>query len=72
MGSFIPFARTKPDRIAAGDPRLSLEERYATHNRYVEAVRAAADLLVTARLLLPEDAAAYVDAAKKHDLGLPH
>ena len=72
MGSFIPFARSKTDRIAAGDPRLSLEERYATHTRYVEAVRAAADLLVTARLLLPEDAAAYVDTAKKRDLGLPH
>jgi hypothetical protein len=27
-GSFIPFARTKQERLAAGDPRLSLEERY--------------------------------------------
>jgi hypothetical protein len=71
MGSFIPFARSKKERIAAGDPRLSLEERYATHSRYVEEVRAAAERLVAARLLLPEDAAAYVEAAKTRDLGLP-
>jgi hypothetical protein len=71
MGSFIPFARSRAERIAAGDPRPSLEERYATHNRYVEEVRAAAERLVAMRLLLPEDAAAYVEAAKKRDLGLP-
>src|SRR5437899_638255 len=55
MGSFIPFATTKARRQAAGDPRLSLEERYATHDRYVKAVEAAAERLVTERLLLPED-----------------
>jgi len=71
MGSFMPFARSKKERIAAGDPRLSLEERYATHSRYVDEVRAAAERLVTERLLLPEDAAAYVEAAKTRDLGLP-
>jgi hypothetical protein len=30
-GSFIPFATTKAQRIASGDPRLSLEERYGSH-----------------------------------------
>lgn len=54
-GGFIPFARTKADRIAAGDPRLSLEERYGTHDTYVTKVRAAADRLVGDRLLLPDD-----------------
>jgi hypothetical protein len=29
-GGFIPFARTKAERIAAGDPRPSLEERYGS------------------------------------------
>ncbi len=28
QGSFIPFARTRAERLAAGDPRPSLEERY--------------------------------------------
>ena len=41
MGSFIPFARTKDERVASGDPRLSLEERYGTHSRYAELVRQA-------------------------------
>jgi len=71
MGSFIPFATTKAQRLAAGDPRPSLEERYATHSRYVQAVEVAAERLVAARLLLPEDARAYVEAARNRALGLP-
>ncbi len=30
-GGMIPFAKTKADREAKNDPRLSLEERYGTH-----------------------------------------
>jgi hypothetical protein len=71
MGSFIPFATTKEQRLATGDPRSSLEERYTTHSRYVQAVEAAAARLVAERLLLPEDAQAYVEAAKNRELGLP-
>ena len=71
MGSFIPFATTKAQRLASGDPRLSLEERYGTHSRYVQMVEAATQELVAQRLLLPEDASAYVEAAKDRDLGLP-
>jgi hypothetical protein len=41
FGGFIPFARTKADRLAASDPRPSLEERYANHEGFVSAVRAA-------------------------------
>jgi hypothetical protein len=55
-GSFIPFAKTRAERLARGDPRLSLEERYADHAAYVAAVRAAADDLVRERLLLRADA----------------
>ena len=71
MGSFIPFAITKAQRLTTGDPRLSLEERYGTHNRYVAAVEAAAARLVAERLLLLEDATASVEAAKNRALGLP-
>jgi hypothetical protein len=70
MGSFIPFARSKPERTTAADPRLSLEERYGTHSNYVKEVETAAERLVSGRLLLPEDAAAYVDAAKSLDPAL--
>ena len=41
-GGYIPFAKTKAERLAAGDPRLSLEERYGTHDGYVARVKAAA------------------------------
>jgi hypothetical protein len=56
MGAFIPFAKTKAERLASGDPRLSLEERYGTHETYVAKVRAAADRLVRGRYLLQDDA----------------
>jgi hypothetical protein len=55
-GAFIPFAKTKAARIASGDPRPSLEERYGTHERYVAKARAAAERLVRGRYLLQDDA----------------
>lgn len=64
-GAFVPFARTRAERLAAKDPRPSLEERYGSRAAYVAAVRRAADRLVRERLLLPEDAAAYVERATK-------
>jgi hypothetical protein len=67
-GPLIPFARTKVAREAAGDPRLSLEERYGSREAYVAKVSAAAEALVAKRLLLPADAAAYVKAAEACDL----
>jgi hypothetical protein len=55
-GGMIPFAKTKAEREAAGDPRLSLEERYTDHAGYVVAVRAAAAKAVAGGFLLQEDA----------------
>ena len=71
MGSFIPFATTKAESLESGDPRPSLEERYGTHRGYVQAVETATQQLVADRLLLPEDASAYIEAAKNRDIGLP-
>ncbi len=62
-GSFVPFARTKSEREASGDPRRSLEERYSSHGAYVRAVALAASGLVAQGLLLEEDADRYVEAA---------
>jgi hypothetical protein len=56
VGGYVPFAKTKAERTASGDPRPSLEERYGTHEKYVAAVRAAAAHLVHDRFLLQEDA----------------
>jgi hypothetical protein len=66
-GSLIPFARTKEECHAAGDPRPSLAERYGTRHAYVAKITAAAAALVAERLLLPADAAAYVAAARACD-----
>ena len=64
-GSFIPFARTKAERDAAGDPRLSLEERYGDHDGYLQAVAdaEATSELVASRLQLEEDAARIIREA---------
>lgn len=64
LGSFIPFFRTKAERIAAEDPRPSIEERYPTHDVYVEKVGAAAARLVADRFLLPQDADLLIAQAK--------
>ena len=56
-GQFIPFAATKAARLAAGDPRPSVEERYPTFASYQSAVHRAIDGLVKDRLMLCEDAA---------------
>jgi hypothetical protein len=67
-GQNIPFKKTKAERVAAGDPRLSLEERYGTHEGYVQAVARAVDSLKQLRLLLPADAQKYIDDAKASDV----
>ena len=63
QGSFLPFAATRAEREASGDPRPSMEERYPTKEAYVAQLRAAADRLESARMLLPEDAALLVREA---------
>jgi len=65
IGGFIPFAKTKAERAASGDPRLSLEERYTSHDGYVRAVKTAADALVRDGYLLPDDAATMLAQAEK-------
>jgi hypothetical protein len=66
-GGFVPFAVTKRERVAAGDERPSLEERYGTQAAYVERVRRTAAQLVRERLLLQEDADRIVADAAKSD-----
>jgi hypothetical protein len=63
-GGFVPFKRTQVERLAAGDPRLSLEERYTNHDGYVAVVRRAASRAVNSGFLLQADADALVAAAQ--------
>ncbi len=62
IGGMVPFAKTTAQRLAKGDPRLSLEERYGTHAGYVAAVRAAADNAACQGYLLAGPAAALMGA----------
>ena len=71
-GAAVPFAATRAAREAAGDPRPSLAERYATPTAYRDAVQAAAARLVAERLLLPADARAMLAAAEADTLARLH
>jgi hypothetical protein len=63
LGSYFPFAVTKAERLASGDPRPSLEERYPTKDDYVGKIARAAEELRNLRLLLSEDVERIVSAA---------
>jgi hypothetical protein len=64
VGGMVPFAKTAQERQATGDPRLSLQERYTSHEGYVAAVRQASQQAMAAGFLLPDDAASLVQAAQ--------
>ncbi|HEV7575639.1 MAG TPA: alpha/beta hydrolase domain-containing protein [Caldimonas sp.] len=63
IGAYFPYAKTQAQRLASGDPRLSLEERYVSQAGYVAAVTAAANDLVTRRFMIRADADAAIAAA---------
>jgi hypothetical protein len=69
FGQAIPFKKTKAERVAAGDPRLSLQERYPTHADYVQKVTNAAQGLQRQRFLLQEDADRVIQAAEASTVG---
>jgi hypothetical protein len=64
-GAEFAFPSTRAAREAAGDPRQSLDERYGARSYFVAALRSVANKLVKERLLLLEDADAYVAAGKE-------
>ena len=72
QGAVVPFAATRAEREAAGDPRLSVAERYADNAAYVAAVRAAAAQMVAERLLLPQDAERAIELATQDKLSQLH
>ena len=66
-GSYAPFASTRAEREAKGDPRPSLEERYGDHAGYVKRFEQAVKQLVAERLLLADDAVSLIAAAQSAD-----
>ncbi|MEP7336582.1 MAG: alpha/beta hydrolase domain-containing protein, partial [Acidobacteriota bacterium] len=65
-GSYIPFAKTKAERERAGDPRLSIEERYASREQYLGKITEAALKLVKGGYLLAEDLPGVIERAAQH------
>jgi hypothetical protein len=55
QGSFIPFPRNRSERERAKDPRLSVDERYQSRDRYLDLVSKAANELIEKGYLLKED-----------------
>jgi Alpha/beta hydrolase domain len=68
VGGMLPFAKTRAERLTAGDPRPSLEERYGDHDGYVAAVAKAASTAVARGFLLPADADALIAAAQASEV----
>jgi len=66
VGSHLPFAWTKAEREASGDPRLSIEERYRSREDYLGRVALAAVSLLRQRLLLAEDVPLVLERAAAH------
>ncbi len=62
-GQKIPFPATTAERVAGGDPRPSVQERYRSHAGYVARVTSAATNLANDRLLLREDVLRYIAKA---------
>jgi hypothetical protein len=67
-GGYIPFALTKAERVASGDPRRSLQERYGSHAGYVKAVTQAANNAYAQGYLLAADRDALIAEAAASDV----
>src|SRR5262249_48351908 len=64
-GSYIPFPRTAEERKAKGDPRKSIEERYASFDEYKKRCEARCAELVKQRYMLQEDADRFLASRAK-------
>ena len=67
-GWTLPLPATQAERESSGDPRASIEERYASRDDYLEQVTSAAMDLVGEGYMLEEDVAEVVElAGRKYD-----
>jgi hypothetical protein len=63
-GMFVPFAKTRCDRMQSGDPRLSRDERYPTQADYLARLAESAKKLNGDGFLLDEDVLRMIERAK--------
>ena len=62
-GSFYPFPRTRSERQATGDSRVSIEERYSSREQYLGKFTIAARQLMADGFLLAQDLPEIIDQA---------
>jgi hypothetical protein len=68
-GQKIDFHQSKAERLAFGDARPSIEERYPSHHTYVRRVAHVARRLHLERFLLDEDVNRYIENAEASSIG---
>jgi hypothetical protein len=66
-GMFLPFATTRAERMARGDPRPSIRERYPTRAIYLTRMTEAALKLYHEGFLLADDVTAILTQAAQCD-----
>ena len=65
-GAYIPFPATRQQREVSGDPRRSIEERYASRQEFLNQVEAKGRELVAQRYLLADDLQPVLRRAGEH------
>ncbi|MBN1240889.1 MAG: hypothetical protein JXB36_20485, partial [Gammaproteobacteria bacterium] len=65
QGSYIAFAPNRAARMAAGDPRPSVEERYPSREHYIGLVAEHAETLARQGYLLAEDLPSIIARASE-------
>lgn len=65
LGSYIPFAKSKAERMKTGDPRPSIEETYASFANYVQRYEKTCQQMVAQRYLTAEDAERLIGSRSK-------
>ena len=66
LGSYVPFARTREERMGRNDPRRSIAERYSSREHYLRLFRDAADARVREGYLLADDVEQLMQRASAH------
>jgi hypothetical protein len=67
-GGYVPFVKTRTERLKTQDPRPSVEERYGTLEGYVCVVERAVAKAVSERFLLKDDGNRLIDQATRSDV----
>jgi len=66
VGSYLPFAFSRAERVSKGDPRRAIEERYQGKEEYLSRFKEAIRKLVNEGYLLLEDTDSILKRGVEH------